>query len=396
MSKTYKEVVLKKGKEEAVRRRHPWIFSGALYPPKETIADGEVVKVVNTKGDFIAIGHFHDGSIMVRILSFKEVSIDQGFWNKKMQKAYDYRNSLGLLNNDTTNAFRFFHGEGDGVSGLIIDIYNLNAVIQCHTIGCYRDIKYIATSLDYVFENKLQSIYVKSMDTLPIKFEEYTEDYYLKGDDSETEISENNVKFKINWEDGQKTGFFLDQRVNRNILGSFSKGKSVLNCFCYTGGFSMYALANGAENIHSMDISKSAMEMVNTNHHLNGFKGNHNMEAENVMHRLSAEDLPQYDIVIVDPPAFAKSVKKRHNAVQAYKRLNVMALKKVKKGGFLFTFSCSQVVGQELFNNTIRAAAIESKRNIRIVQQLSQGPDHPVNIYHQEGHYLKGLLLYVD
>ena len=396
MKDKYPVLTVRKGKQEAISRKHPWIFSGAFYSKPDNLRDGEVVRVVDHIGKHLATGHYHDGSIMVRILSFKDVSVDQGFWNKKMKSAYEFRQSIGLIDNEDTNAFRFIHGEGDGVSGLIIDIYNKNAVVQCHSVGCYRDIKYICSALDYAFDGALECIYVKSKGSLPSSFEDYDQDYYAKGSPSTTDIVENGVRFSINWEEGQKTGFFLDQRDNRRILGEFSKGKSVLNCFCYTGGFSMYALANGASSVHSIDVSKPAMAMVDQNHKLNEFGDNHKMDDANVMHALSDESIPKYGVVIIDPPAFAKSVKKRHNAVQAYKRLNIMALKKVKHKGYLFTFSCSQVVGPELFYNTIRSAAIESGRTIRIVHHLTQGPDHPINIYHPEGNYLKGLVLYVE
>ncbi|MDF1695854.1 MAG: class I SAM-dependent rRNA methyltransferase [Saprospiraceae bacterium] len=396
MKDTYPIITIRKGKEEAISRRHPWIFSGAIYSKPSDLTDGQVVRVVDFKGKHLATGHYHDGSIMVRILSFKDVAIDQGFWNRTMKSAYAYRKSLGLIENSETNAFRFIHGEGDGVSGLIIDIYNNNAVIQCHSVGCYRDVKYISTALDYAFGGGLDCIYIKSKDSLPSSFDGHEEDYYIKGNPSSTEIVENGIKFAINWEEGQKTGFFLDQRENRHKLAQFSEGKTVLNCFCYTGGFSIYALANGASSVHSIDVSKSAMEMVAKNHKINEFGDNHVMDDANVMHLLGDEKLQKFDVVVIDPPAFAKSVKKRHNAVQAYKRLNIMALKKVKHKGHLFTFSCSQVVGPELFYNTIRSAAIESGRKIRIVHHLSQGPDHPINIYHPEGNYLKGLVLYVE
>ena len=396
MKDKYPILSVRKGKEEAISRRHPWIFSGAIFSKPEGLTDGDVVRVLDHKGDHLATGHYHDGSIMVRILSFKDVTVDQGFWNRKMKAAYEYRQSIGVIDNPNTNAFRFIHGEGDGISGLIIDIYNNNAVVQCHSIGCYRDIKYICTALDYAFGGNLECIYIKSKDSLPSSFEAYDQDYYVKGTPSSTEIIENGVKFNINWEEGQKTGFFLDQRDNRRILGEFSKGKSVLNCFCYTGGFSMYALANEATNVHSIDVSKPAMEMLAKNHQINEFGDNHTMDDANVMHALADDSISKYDVVIIDPPAFAKSIKKRHNAVQAYKRLNIMALKKVKHKGYLFTFSCSQVVGPELFYNTIRSAAIESGRTIRIVHHLTQGPDHPINIYHPEGNYLKGLVLYVE
>lgn len=396
MKEKYPILTIRKGREEAISRKHPWIFSGAIFSKPDHLKDGDVVRVLDYKENHLATGHFHDGSIMVRILSFKDSSIDQGFWNKKMKSAYEFRKSIGMIDNPNTNAYRFIHGEGDGISGLIIDIYNNNAVVQCHSVGCYRDIKYICSALDYAFGGTLECIYVKSKDSLPSSFEEYEQDYYAKGEPSSTEILENGVRFAINWEEGQKTGFFLDQRDNRAVLGDFSKDKTVLNCFCYTGGFSMYALNNGASYVHSMDVSKTAMEMVAKNHNLNEFGENHKMDDANVMHALADDSIPKFDVVIIDPPAFAKSVKKRHNAVQAYKRLNKMALKKVKHKGYLFTFSCSQVVGPELFYNTIRSAAIESGRNIRIVRHLTQGPDHPINIYHPEGNYLKGLVLFVE
>lgn len=396
MKENYPILTVRKGKEQAISRKHPWIFSGAIFSKPEDLTDGDVVRVLDYKGKHLATGHYHDGSIMVRILSFKDVAIDQGFWNKKMKAAYLYRHSLGIIDDPNTNAFRFIHGEGDGVSGLIIDIYNSNAVVQCHSVGCFRNIKYICTALDYAFGGNLETIYIKSKDSLPSSFEGYEEDYYVKGNAAETVIVENGVQFAINWEEGQKTGFFLDQRDNRAMLGRFSKGKTVLNCFCYTGGFSMYALKQGATKVHSIDVSKTAMAMVGKNHILNAFDDNHIMDDANVMHALADDSIPKFDVVIIDPPAFAKSVKKRHNAVQAYKRLNKMALKKVNRGGYLFTFSCSQVVGPELFYNTVRSAAIESGRNIRIVHHLTQGPDHPINIYHPEGNYLKGLILYVE
>lgn len=396
MKDTYPVLSIKKGREQAIGRRHPWIFSGAVHTLPQGIVDGSVVRVVDHKNNHLATGHYHDGSIMVRVLSFKDVTIDQGFWNRKLKAAYEYREAIGLIADPNTNAYRLIHGEGDGVSGLIIDFYNGNAVVQCHSVGCYKDIKYITTALDYAYDNKLACIYVKSKETLPSSYTEYEDDYYAKGKPSSAEILENGVKFAINWEDGQKTGFFLDQRDNRQILADYATGRSVLNCFCYTGGFSMYAKQSGATTIHSIDVSKSAMDMVAQNHELNGGGEDHIMDASNVMHVLSSDEIPKYDIVIVDPPAFAKSANKRHNAVQAYKRLNIMALKKVKHNGYLFTFSCSQVVGPELFYNTIRSAAIESGRKIRIVRHLTQGPDHPINIYHPEGNYLKGLVLYVE
>lgn len=392
-----KQVILKKGKEINLERKHPWIFSGALHSVDKGLEAGEHVHVVDHTGAVLATGHYHHGSIAVRVLAFEEVELDQDFWNSKVQSAYAYRTSLGLTTNIHTNAYRLIHGEGDGIPGLVVDIYNLNAVIQCHSIGVYKDRERIAAAIDTIFGHSLKSIYFKTKDTLPNDYGADVENSYYKEGEQSTTIVENDVQFLIDWEGGQKTGFFLDQRQNRCILGSYSKGKSVLNCFCYTGGFSMYALANGSNHVTSIDVSTTATALVRDNTTLNGYTDDqHTVETANVMKALQSEDLPQYDIVIIDPPAFAKSIKKRHNAVQAYKRLNAMALKKVAPGGYLFTFSCSQVVGTELFNNTVTAAAIESGRNIRVVERLTQGPDHPVNIYHPEGSYLKGLILYVE
>lgn len=392
-----KQVILKKGKEINLERKHPWIFSGALHRVDKGLEAGEHVHVVDHTGAVLATGHYHHGSIAVRVLAFEEVELDQDFWNRKVQSAYAYRTSLGLTANIHTNAYRLIHGEGDGIPGLVVDIYNLNAVIQCHSIGVYKDRERIAAAIDTIFGHSLKSIYFKTKDTLPNDYGADVENSYYKEGELSTTIVENDVQFLIDWEGGQKTGFFLDQRQNRRILGSYSKGKSVLNCFCYTGGFSMYALANGSNHVTSIDVSTTATALVRDNTTLNGYTDDqHTVETANVMKALQSEDVPQYDIVIIDPPAFAKSIKKRHNAVQAYKRLNAMALKKVAPGGYLFTFSCSQVVGTELYNNTVTAAAIESGRNIRVVERLTQGPDHPVNIYHPEGSYLKGLILYVE
>lgn len=392
---SYPNVIIKNKRVDAIKRRHPWIFSGAIHSKPSNLKDGDVVCVIDNQENHLATGQYHNGSIMVRVLTFEDVLIDQKFWNAKINKAYTYRSTLQLTKNDNTNAYRLIHGEGDGMSGLIIDIYDLHAVVQCHSIGMYRSIDMIIAALEHVYEGSLKAIYVKSGNSLPSSYDAYPGDYFAKGDAEQAVIIENGVKFQINWVKGQKTGFFLDQRENRKLLGAMSSVKSVLNCFCYTGGFSMYAMANNAEKVHSVDVSAYAMELVEENYKLNDFKIDHQTEAKNVMTMFSDESLSKYDIVIVDPPAFAKSVKKRHNAVQAYKRLNIMALKNVKKGGFLFTFSCSQVVDTALFNNTIRSAAIESGKEIQVVKYLSQGPDHPVNIYHPEGSYLKGLVLKV-
>jgi len=391
-----KQLRLKKGKEVSLIRKHPWVFSGALQFIPDSIQDGDLVDVINCDHAYIATGYYQGGgSIAVRIISFDKKDIDQSFWIEKIKNAYDYRQYLHLISSDT-NTYRLFHGEGDGIPGLIVDIYNDIAVIQAHSIGVHIAAAQISDAIVAIYEQKIESIYLRCKDTLPDQYSMTAEDILLLGNKVETVIKENGVSFRINVITGQKTGFFLDQRENRLLLSDYSKGKTVLNCFCYTGGFSIYALMAGAIKVDSVDISQKAMDLLEENLLLNHFEGIHQSFCANVMHFLNDESIPEYDIVIVDPPAFAKSIHKRHNAVQAYKRLNVLAFKKVKSGGLLFTFSCSQVVGTQLFYDTIVAAGIEAGKKVRVVKSLSQGPDHPINLFHPEGHYLKGLLLYVE
>ncbi|HMU05514.1 MAG TPA: class I SAM-dependent rRNA methyltransferase, partial [Saprospiraceae bacterium] len=382
-------IKLKKGKEISVLRKHPWVFSGAIsFLPKST-SDGEIVNVVAFDDKFLGKGHYQGGgSISVRIISFDDQNIDQDFWNKIIYNAKTYRDSLQLIGNPLTNTYRLIHGEGDGIPGLIIDIYNDIAVIQCHSIGVHKDSSAIGQAICNNYGSIIHAIYIRSKDTLPENYGPTVEDGYHMGDKEETIIIENGANFKINVITGQKTGFFLDQRENRLLLQAFSASKSVLNCFCYTGGFSIYALMAGAQVVDSVDISQKAMDLLEENLSLNKFEGTHHSFCANVMHFLGDESLPLYDVVIVDPPAFAKSIHKRHNAVQAYKRLNALAFKKVKSGGYLFTFSCSQVVGTQLFYDTIVAAGMDAGKSVRVVKSLSQGPDHPVNLFHPEGHYL--------
>ncbi len=390
-------IKLKPGKDISIARKHPWIFSGAIANIPKSVKDGDTVTISDNKSQFLAIGHYQGGgSIALRIICYEEISIDQAFWTKTIQNAAFYRKALRLVDNQSTNTYRLFHGEGDGIPGLIIDIYNDIAVIQCHSIGVHKAVSYLAEGIKQEFGKVIKSIYIKSKDTLPEQYGMTVEDELIYGTEGQTIITEYGVQFKIDVFTGQKTGFFLDQRENRNLLAQYSIGKSVLNCFCYTGGFSMYALNAGATKVVSVDISQKAMDLVDENVEINHFKQPHISVCANVMQYLSDPELPSFDIVVVDPPAFAKSMHKRHNAVQAYKRLNVLALKKVHPGGILFTFSCSQVVGTHLFYDTIVAAAMESGKRIRVMQSLSQGPDHPVNIFHPEGHYLKGLMLFVE
>ncbi|MBK8370912.1 MAG: class I SAM-dependent rRNA methyltransferase [Saprospiraceae bacterium] len=390
-------VVLKKGKEFSVLRKHPWVFSGAVLKTSPSLSQGQVVEVQQYDGTYLGKGHYqHGGSIVVRMLSLLHEDIDQDFWNQVLLKAFLYRKSLGLTDNRLTNAYRLIHGEGDGLPGLVIDVYGDIFVIQCHSIGMYLQKNEIGNAIKFVYARENISVYCRAKDTLPDFFSQNIEDTFLTGNAEETTILENGQKFHVNIIEGQKTGFFLDQRENRLLLQSMAKNKSVLNTFCYTGGFSVYALTGGAQKVDSVDISGKAMDLTDVNISLNNFGNHHRSFTENVIPYLNQVETDSYDIVVVDPPAFAKSLAKRHNAVQAYKRLNISALKKVNPGGYLFTFSCSQVVNTQLFYDTIVAAGIESNRNIRVVRHLSQASDHPVSLFHPEGHYLKGLLLYVE
>ena len=343
------------------------------------------------------MGFFQHGSIAVRMLSNSLRAIDLDFWKERIQNAANFRSQTLNLPNPETNAYRLIHGEGDDLPGLIIDIYGPVAVVQCHAVGYMLHLDFISNALAAVLGSSLRSIYLKSKDTVPQYKGPHPTEGLIWGELLEyVDIFENGIKFRVDFIHGQKTGFFLDQRENRNLLLRHSKNKSVLNCFCYTGGFSLYAGAAGATKVVSVDISQRAMDTVTENIELNEQSSLHECITANVMEYLKDADIPQYDIVIVDPPAFAKSMAKRHNAVQAYKRLNILALEKVKPGGLLFTYSCSQVVGTQLFYDTIVAAGIEANRKVRVIQQLSQGGDHPINLFHPEGHYLKGLMLYVE
>ena len=385
------KVILKSGKEKSIQRRHPWVFSGAVYGVTQELTDGDLVDVVDAQNHHLGTGYFSDkGSIVVRLLTFGDEIFSENFWDEKLQSAWNLR--LKLLNIEETNAFRVIHGEGDGIPGLIIDYYNKNWVIQAHSTGIFLQMEKIAKAIQANFSEYCETIYCKSSGTLP----NTGTDYFLFGNKTETIAKENNILFSVNWVEGQKTGFFLDQRNNRKLLGEFSKDKKVLNTFCYTGGFSIYAMSAGAELVTSVDISQKAVDLMDENVLLNNFADRHTSHCANVMHFLTDKTLPEYDVVIVDPPAFAKSHHKRHNAVQAYKRLNVLALQKVSNGGLLFTFSCSQVVNTQLFYDTIVAAGIEAGKKIRVLHSLSQGADHPINLFHPEGHYLKGLVLYVE
>ncbi len=391
----YPSLRLKPGKEKSLQRLHPWVFSGALAQDIKHTPEGEIVNIMDINGAYMATGYVQHGSIAVRALSFQQETIDSSFWIHTIEKSLMLRKTLGLFNNPNTNCYRLMHGEGDGIPGLIIDYYNGTAVIQCHTSGIYKQLPLIAEALQKVLGDSLKAIYNKSSETLHGTVENAVNSLIF-GQPESNIVKENGVLFKVDWETGQKTGFFLDQRDNRQLLGQYAQGKSVLNTFAYTGGFSVYAMMNGATQVDSVDVSKNAIQLLEENMVMNKpDAGNHKGVATDTFSFFKDND-SLYDIVILDPPAFAKSVNARHNALMAYKRLAMEGLKKVNPGGLLFTFSCSQVVDSEMFNRTIFSAAIENGRNIKIIHRLTQGPDHPVNIFHPEGEYLKGLVLAVE
>lgn len=377
-------------------RRHPWIFSRAIQTPVDDIIDGETVQILDYRGTVLGVGHFQNSSLSIRLLAFEETTLNETFWENRLNEAAGYRAALGILKEGYTNAFRLVHGEGDQLPGLIIDVYDKVAVLQAHSIGMHIARHQIAAALLKINNPSIKSVYCKSHEALPTTYAQSVTDEWLAGEpDHEIIIQEGGIRFMIDVVAGQKTGFFLDQRENRDLVRRYSRNASVLNCFSYSGGFTLYALHGDAIGAVSVDTSAGALEMLEKNLLLNILQGGHQSVKENVLTYLTNSD-QQFDIVIIDPPAFAKNIGKRHNAIQAYKRLNMMAMARVKKGGMLFTFSCSQVVDRLMFHNTVVAAAIESGRLARIAHEMSQGPDHPVSIFHPEGHYLKGLALYIN
>lgn len=392
---TYPKIILQKGKEVSLLRRHHWVFSGAIAKADSEIENGDLVSVFSSKNDFLGIGHFSQGSIMVRIISFEERAIDQDFWKERISAAYTLRQNLGLTENQETNVFRLIHGEGDLLPGLIVDYYHGTAVIQAHHLGMHRHVNQIAEALRSVVGKKLKGVYDKSAETLP-KNIGIESNEWVWGKAETDLVQEYGATYRIDWEKGQKTGFFIDQRENRKLVSSYSKGKKILNTFCYSGGFSVLALIEGAAEVHSVDISSKAIELTEQNVALNPeFSGKHESIVADVV-KYIREIGDDFDLIVLDPPAFAKNLKARHNAVQAYKRLNAEAIRKIKPGGIIFTFSCSQVVDKSLFAHTIAAAAMETGRKVKVLHQLSQPADHPVNIFHPETEYLKGLVLYID
>ncbi|QDA60154.1 class I SAM-dependent rRNA methyltransferase [Hymenobacter jejuensis] len=392
-------ITLKPGKDHSLRRFHPWVFSGAIARMQGEAVEGEVVTVQASNGELLGMGHYAPGSIAVRMLAFgaDAPQPDAAFWEDRLRNAYELRQRLGLTGTGNTNVFRLVHAEGDGLPGLIIDVYGDVAVIQAHSAGMYRTRPQIAAALQAVLGTHLRAIYDKSAETVPAKAAPEAKNNYLLGESTGNEhiVEENGHRFAVDWETGQKTGFFIDQRDNRALLARYAPGRRVLNTFCYTGGFSVYALEAGAELVHSVDSSKRAIELTDRNAALTAHADRHEAYAQDVFSFLK-ERHNQYDLIVLDPPAFAKHLSARHNALMGYKRLNVAGIKQIAPGGILFTFSCSQVVSMELFEGAIMAAAIEAGRPARILHRLTQPADHPVSLFHPEGEYLKGLVLAVE
>lgn len=391
----YKTIKLRNGKDQSLKRFHPWIFSGAIARMDDGIAEGDIVRVVDTKEEFLAIGHYQIGSIAVRVLSFTDIEINDSFWFSRLDKALQARRVCNIIRPDN-NTYRLVHGEGDRLPGLIIDIYDNAAIIQAHSVGMHMQRKDIARQLRTLYGDKLTCIYYKSETTLPYKADLSEESGFLYGKASDVVATENGLKFYIDWLKGQKTGFFIDQRDNRSLIEKYSQGKKVLNMFCYTGGFSVYALRGGASVVHSVDSSERAIEMTNRNITLNFPDAtNHEAYATDAFSYLRDMD-NSYDLIVLDPPAFAKHKDALRNALKGYTRLNAKAMQKIKPGGILFTFSCSQAVSKDQFRLAVFTAAAQSHRFVRVLHQLHQPTDHPINIYHPEGEYLKGLVLYIE
>ncbi len=392
----YKKVYLKPGKEESLRRFHPWIFSGAIHHIEGEPEEGEVVSVFTSLREFVAVGHFQVGSIAVRVLSFRNEPVDHDFWVRKLRSAYELRRAIGIAGRADNNTFRLVHGEGDNLPGLVIDLYAGTAVMQAHSVGMHVNRMEIADALLEVAGDVVKNVYYKSETTLPYKAELNAENGFIRGGSADNVAMEYGLKFHVDWLKGQKTGFFVDQRENRALLERYARGRNVLNMFCYTGGFSFYAMRGEARLVHSVDSSAKAIDLTNENVQLN-FPGDsrHQAFAEDAFKFLDRMG-DQYDLIILDPPAFAKHKDALRNALQGYRKLNAKAFEKIRPGGILFTFSCSQVVTKEHFRTAVFTAAALSGRSVRILHQLTQPADHPVNIYHPEGEYLKGLVLYVE
>jgi 23S rRNA (cytosine1962-C5)-methyltransferase len=389
------KIVLKSGKEQSLRRFHPWVFSGAIKKMYGNPLEGDLVEVFDNKDAFLAVGHYAPSSIAVRVLSFEQVTPDIGFFREKIKRAISYRRAIGIIDDPQINVFRLIHGEGDGLPGLIVDFYNGVAVMQMHSLGFYKIRKEIASIVAELLDNRIVAVYDKSEGTIPHMSGITATNEFLVGNSDPVIVTENGYKFKIDWRTGQKTGFFIDQRENRKLLEKYTEGRTVLNMFGYTGGFSVYAMKNAAV-VHTVDSSFPAIELANENIRLNYGKDKRHeafqVDAFDYLNHIK----DQYDLIILDPPAFAKHNNVLANALQGYKRLNIKAIEQIKAGGIIFTFSCSQVVTKENFRKSVFAAAANTGRSVRILHQMSQPPDHPVNIYHPESEYLKGLVIYVE
>lgn len=391
----YKKIILKRGKEESLKRFHPWVFSGAIAKMDKGIEEGDLVSVFSYENNLIGNGHYQIGSITVRMLDFSDTLIDSEFFYNRLLVAYNMRKSLGLIREDN-NSFRLVHGEGDFLPGLVIDIYDATAVVQAHSPGMHFVRNEIAEALTKLPDSFIRNVYYKSETTLPYKAQLDPQNDYIIGSFETNMAIENGLKFHADWLKGQKTGFFVDQRESRSLLEQYAKGCKVLNMFCYTGGFSFYAMRGGASLVHSVDSSTKAIQLTNDNVNLNFPDDNrHKAFAEDAF-KFLGEMTEDYDVIILDPPAFAKHKSALHNALVGYRKLNGKALEKIKPGGILFTFSCSQAVSKEQFRLAVFSAAAQSHRKVRILHQLTQPCDHPINIYHPEGEYLKGLVLYVE
>lgn len=392
----YPTIQLRRGKAESLKRFHPWIFSGAIQKMPENLTEGQLVRVVDHEGTFLAIGHYQIGSIAIRVLSFVERNIDKEFWKERLSEAFKMRCSIGLLERENNNTLRLIHGEGDQLPGLIIDLYGKTAVMQAHSVGMHLYRKEIAAALIEVCKETIENVYYKSETTLPFKAVLHEKDGFLIGGNEDNIAVEYGLKFHIDWLRGQKTGFFIDQRENRKLLEQYSMGKNVLNMFCYTGGFSVYALRGGATRVTSVDSSAKAIDLTRANAELN-FPGDsrHDAFAEDAFKFLEKAG-NDYELIVLDPPAFAKHKGALRNALKGYTRLNTIAISKIRKGGIIFTFSCSQAVNKDQFRLAVFTAAAQAGRHVRILHQLHQPADHPINIYHPEGEYLKGLVLEVE
>lgn len=387
---------LRRGKSESLKRFHPWVFSGAIAGANGKLNEGDVVRIVSNENELMGYGHYQIGSIAVRMLTFKEEKIDHAFWVTRLSEALRLRKALQLTGRADNNIYRLVHGEGDRLPGLVIDVYGKTAVMQAHSVGMHMSREQIADALIEASEGLIENVYYKSETTLPFKADLHQENGFLRGHDEGNVAVENGLKFHIDWLRGQKTGFFVDQRENRSLLEHYAKGRNVLNMFCYTGGFSVYAMRGGANLVHSVDSSAKAIDLTRANAEMN-FPGDarHEAFAEDAFKFLEQAG-SNYDLIVLDPPAFAKHKDALPRALKGYTRLNAIAFRKIKPGGIVFTFSCSQAVNKDQFRLAVFTAAAQSGRHVRILHQLHQPADHPINIYHPEGEYLKGLVLEVE